>query len=98
MTLNPTLRRFGLQWLALIALIGVELVLMLLRLGPVAPFVALGMAAIVILGPMRLREAPTLAHVVALAGVFWLVVVLFGLGTLDPLTRHDLPTHFRSEP
>ena len=47
---------------------------------------------------MQLGEAPNAARMFALAGAFWLVVVLFGLGTLDPLTRHHLPTLFHSEP
>ena len=71
---------------------------MLLHLGPATPFVALVMGAIVVLGPMRLGEAPEpRPSVFALAGVFWLVVVLFGLGTLDPLTRHDTPGQLHSE-
>ena len=92
------MRRFLLPWGVLLALVGLEVLLMLLHLGVATPFVALVMVGIIVLGPMRLREAPNLAHIAALAGVFWLVVVLFGLGTLDPLTRHDLPTHFLSEP
>ncbi len=56
------------------------------------------MAAVVVVVPMELPKAPNLARVFALAGAFWLVFILFGLGMLDPLTRHHLPTQFHSEP
>lgn len=95
---KPTMRRFVLPWVAMLGLIAVEVVLMLLHLGPAAPFVALVIAGVIVIGPMQLRAAPTTGRIFALAGVFWLVVVLFGLGTLDPLTRHHQPTEFHSEP
>jgi len=91
-------KRLAVPWGIMLGLVGVELLLMLLHLGPVAPFVALVMAGIVVMGPMELGEAPNAARIFALAGAFWLVFILFGLGMLDPLTRHDLPTHFHSEP
>ena len=94
----PILKRFVLPWAAMLALVGLELLAMVLHLGPAAPFIAIIMAAIVVIGPMQLLRAPNAAHIFALAGAFWLVVVLFGLGTLDPLTRHHLPTLFHSEP
>lgn len=92
------MKRLAVPWGIMLGLIGVELLLMLLHFGPVAPFVALVMAGIVVMGPMELGEAPNAARIFALAGAFWLVFILFGLGMLDPLTRHDLPTHFHSEP
>ena len=92
------MRRLVIPWGIMLGLVGVELLLMLFRLGPVAPFVALVMAGIVVMGPMELGGAPNAARIFALAGAFWLVFILFGLGMIDPLTRHDLPTHFHSEP
>ena len=92
------MRRLLLGWGSLLGLLVAELLLMLLHLGPVAPFVALAMAAIVVMGPMELGQAPAQGRVFALAGAFWVVFVLFGLGMLDPLTRHDPPSSFHSEP
>ncbi len=44
------------------------------------------MAAIVALGYMRLLTAPDIAKGFAIAGIFWLTVLL-GLAMTDPLTR-----------
>ena len=41
---------------------------------------------------------PLAASVLALAGVIWLAIAMFSLGILDPLTRHDNPSYFHSEP
>ncbi|HYZ62733.1 MAG TPA: hypothetical protein VE650_09785 [Acetobacteraceae bacterium] len=92
------MKRLARPWGVMLGLVLLELVLMLLHLGPATPFVALAMMGIVVMGPMELGRAPTLARIFALAGAFWVVFVLFGLGMLDPLTRHDLPTFFHSEP
>ncbi len=54
------------------------------------PFIGLGMAALVALTFMRLGKGRGLVPVFAVAGMFWLCVLL-GLGTLDPFTRHDIP-------
>lgn len=95
---SPMLKRYAVPWAAMLVLLGAELLTLALHLGPAAPLIGLVMAAIVVIGPMRLLEAPAQARIFALAGVFWLVVALLGLGSLDPLTRHDQPTFFRSEP
>jgi hypothetical protein len=95
---DPAVKRFVLPLAAMLALVGLELLAMVLHLGPAAPFIALVMGAIIVMGPMQLGDAPNAARIFALVGGFWLVVVLFGLGTLDPLTRHHLPTLFHSEP
>lgn len=91
---DPTLRRLVLVWGALLAIILVQLLLVLLRAGAAAPFIGLAMMAIVVAVPMELPGAPNAARIFALAGAFWLVFVLFGLGTLDPLTRHSQPSWF----
>ena len=89
--MDPALKRFLLPWAALLGLIVLELLLMLLGAGIAAPFVGLVMMGIVIAIPMQLPSAPNAARIFALAGAFWLVFMLFGLGMLDPLTRHDQP-------
>jgi len=95
---DPAVRTTLKTWLVLLALVAGELGAALLGAGIVAPFVGIAMAAIVFAIPMELPSAPNAAKIFALAGLFWLVVMLFGLGTLDPLTRHDQPTHFLSQP
>lgn len=95
---DPALRRIVIVWVALLVGVPIELLLMVAGAGLVAPLIALIMAAIVVAVPMELPSAPNAGRIFALAGVFWLVFMLFGLGTLDPLTRHDQPTHFHSEP
>ena len=96
--MRPTIKRHVLPWAALVLLVGVELALVALHAGWVAPVLGVVMAACIALGPMRLLEAPAQAHVFALAGVFWLGIVLLGLGSLDPLTRHDQPAFVHAEP
>jgi caa(3)-type oxidase subunit IV len=44
------------------------------------------MACLVALGYMRLLSAPVIARGFAVAGIFWLAVLL-GLAMIDPLTR-----------
>lgn len=52
----------------------------------VLPAIALCMVVTVALGFMRLGTAGTLAAVFAVAGVFWLCIMM-SLGSLDPATR-----------
>jgi hypothetical protein len=92
------LRRVLWPWGALLSLIVLDLLLLLLGAGAIAPLIGLVMSGIVVAIPMELPSAPNAARIFALAGAFWLVFMLFGLGTLDPLTRHDQPTSFHSEP
>ena len=82
---DPTVRRFVLPWAVLLGLILVELFFMVIGLGLVAPFIGLIMMGIIVAIPMELLSAPNAAKIFALAGAFWLVFILFGLGTLDPL-------------
>ncbi len=44
------------------------------------------LAALVALGYMQLLRAPDIARGSAIAGIFWLTILL-GLATMDPLTR-----------
>ena len=87
-----------LVWLALLAMVGVELLLARLpSVRAAVPFVGIGMALLVALTFMRLGSSRGLVPVFALAGAFWLCVML-GLGSLDSFTRHDMPATMRTEP
>ena len=83
--------RLNLQiWLALLIVAAAEFGASMLpipaELRPILILPAATMAAIVALGYMRLLDAPDLARGFAVAGIFWLVVLL-GLTMTDPLTR-----------
>ena len=87
-----------LTWLGLLALVGVEFLLhSFAATRGVVPFVGLGMALLVALTFMRLGASGGLVPVFALAGVFWLCIML-GLGSLDSFTRHDIPVSMHTEP
>ena len=79
-----------LTWIGLLLLLGMEFVAAYLpAVRGAAPFVGIGMAVVVALTFMRLGGNRGLPAIFALAGVFWLFVIL-GLGGLDSFTRHDL--------
>jgi caa(3)-type oxidase subunit IV len=77
-------------WLALLIVATVEVGASLLPIPagtrPVLMVPAAIMATLVALGYMRLLSAPDLARGFAIAGAFW-VAVLLGLAMMDPLTR-----------
>ncbi len=79
-----------LGWVGLLALLGVQVGLAYLPLGPAHLYFALGvsvaMATIVAWIFMELASAPHLARIFAYAGLFW-VMVLFVLGGSDYTTR-----------
>ena len=85
-------------WLVLLILLGLEF---LLSGAPglyfVPPAIGLVMAAVVALVFMRLAQMRGAAAIFATAGVFWLLTLLI-TGSLDPLTRHDIPVPMRTEP
>ncbi len=85
-------------WLGLVVLVGVELLLASFSATRgIVPFVGIGMALLVALTFMRLGSSRGLVPVFALAGAFWLCVML-GLGSLDSFTRHDMPVSARTQP
>jgi cytochrome c oxidase subunit IV len=84
-------------WVALLALMAVELGAALLHFGAIAPAVGIAMALVVAFVFMRLRDAPALSRIFALAGVFWLILLL-GLTSLDTFTRSDYPAPMPTEP
>jgi hypothetical protein len=81
-----------LVWLGLLLLLGLEFIAAYLpAVRGVAPFIGIAMAVLVAPTFMRLGGNRGLPSIFALAGVFWLFVML-GLGGLDSFTRHDLAT------
>jgi caa(3)-type oxidase subunit IV len=81
-------------WFALLVVSGLEFGASFLPIPtdarPVLMLPAAVMAALVVLGYMRLLSAPEIARCFAIAGVFWLTVLL-GLAMMDPLTRAIYP-------
>lgn len=79
-----------LVWLGLLILAAIEFGASFLPIAVGArPFLvvpAVLMAMLVTLGYMRLLSAPQIARGFAIAGIFWLIVLL-GLSSMDPLTR-----------
>ena len=77
-------------WLALLILIAIELGGSVIHfdrsLRPLLLVPAMGMVALVGLMFMRVRQGIAPARGFALAGLLWLLLLL-GLGTMDPLTR-----------
>jgi hypothetical protein len=88
--LSPRHRSDLLIWLGLLLAASLEFGLSSLRIPPgVRPLLVLpsvGMAVLVALGFMRLLSAPDIAKGFAIAGIFWLTVLL-GLAMTDPMTR-----------
>ena len=91
----PHLPRLLIAWAILLVLLAVQFGLAFL---PLAPWLrvlilvpALTMAAIVGIVFMGIGRGPVIAHGFAVAGLFWLLVLL-GLGSMDPLTRTDYHT------
>ncbi len=91
----PRLPRLLLAWVLLLVLLAIQFGAAFL---PLAPWLrvlillpALAMAATVGMVFMEIGRAPTAARGFAAAGLFWLLVLL-GLGSMDPLTRTDYHT------
>jgi caa(3)-type oxidase subunit IV len=77
-------------WLALLIVAAMEFGASFLPIPagtrPILMLPAAIMAVVVALGYMRLLTAPEIARAFAVAGIFWLTVLL-GLAMTDPLTR-----------
>lgn len=89
-------------WLALVALLAATIGVALIGLGPVAPVFNIGIAiakmVLVAWFFMHLRESTALTTLIAVAGLFWLLL-MFGLGLNDWLTRqwmNPAPEGFQS--
>lgn len=93
--MRPFLRPM-LAWIVLVVLWEIEFYCSYLKfdrsLRPILVLPAILMAAVVAIAFMRVRSGPALIRGFAIAGLFWLTVLL-GLGTADPLTRAIYPVH-----
>ena len=81
-------------WVVLLALVAVQLGCSFLplprSLRPLLLLPALGMVAVVGIVFMRVTASPAIARGFAIAALFWLIIIL-GLGMMDPLTRTIYP-------
>jgi hypothetical protein len=88
--MKPRHRSGLLTWVALLLAATVEFGVSFLSIPngvrPILILPSVGMAILVALGFMRLLAAPDIAKSFAIAGIFWLTVLL-GLVMTDPLTR-----------
>lgn len=88
--MTRTLVKLALAWLLLLAIAGGEFVVsgvhMHMANRPVLMFFAAVMVVTVGFMFMNLSSAPMVAKGFAVAAMFWLIV-LFGMGTMDALTR-----------
>jgi cytochrome c oxidase subunit 4 len=79
-----------LVWFVLLILLALEFGAAYLPvLREVVPFIGAGMAVLVALTFMRLGSSRGLVPIFAIAGLFW-VCIMLGLGGLDSFTRHDI--------
>ncbi len=86
-----------LVWLLLLLLLGSQFALAAIpgaRFAP--PVIGLLMALLVSMTFMDLPRAGGTAAIFAMAGVFWLGI-LIGLGSVDPATRHDIAAPVQTE-
>jgi cytochrome c oxidase subunit IV len=83
-----------LTWVALLALLAVEIGVSFLPLSPdTRPLIlipALAMLALIVGLFMQVGRGPTIVRLFAAAGLLWLMILL-ALGSLDPLTRTNYP-------
>ena len=86
----------GVGPVVLCLLLAVLLVLEFFVRGLWAAVIGLAMATLVALTFMQLARMPGLPAAFALAAVFWLMI-LMGLGSMDPVTRHDIPVDSLTE-
>lgn len=90
--------RLFLIWLLLILLLAAEFgCVQIWGWSGIAPALGACMAIVVAFAFMHLRAGSGLMHIFVIAGLFWLGV-LFSLGSMDPLTRHDIPVSSRTMP
>ena len=85
-----------LVWLVLAFGVAAEILAAWLGWQGAATLLGVLLAVLVALTFMRLGSSAGLVPVFAVAGVFWLCVLL-GLGSMDTLTRHDISVPQRTE-
>jgi cytochrome c oxidase subunit IV len=90
--MSKHLRRLVWTWVALLALLAIQLGASFLPLTPSARPLLLVPAALMLAAVatmfMQIGRGPALVRVFAAAALLWLGILL-GLGSLDPLTRTD---------
>ena len=89
--------RLALAWVLLLALLGAQVAAALAHAGWVAGLLAPVMIGLVAFLFMDLGRASPLSRIFALAGLFWLVI-LVGLTSVDFLARHDYPAPVLTRP
>ena len=77
-------------WLGLLSVLGLEVGAALLHAGWLAWGLAPVMIALVAFRFMHVGRASALSRIFAVAGLFWLAVLL-GLGSIDFVVRRDVP-------
>lgn len=91
-TFPPEFTPLLLAWIVLLLLGGVEFAASFLPLGrslrPLIMLPGVLMVAVVAIGFMEIGKGPAIVRGFAIAAMFWLIVLL-GLGSVDPLTRSD---------
>jgi cytochrome c oxidase subunit IV len=89
------LRRLIWTWVVLVVLLALQCGAAFLPLDPSLRPLLLVPSALMLAGVatmfMQIGRGPALVRVFAAAGLLW-VAILLGLGSLDPLTRHDYTT------
>ena len=92
--MTRSLVKLALAWVFLMVIAGAEFVVSGVRMEmanrPVVLFFAAIMVVIIAFAFMHLARAPLIAKGFAVAAVFWLIV-LFGMGSMDALTRNWYP-------
>ncbi len=78
-----------LVWLVLLVLLAAEFLFARIGLGLVSVGIGFVMVGMIAVFYMQLARAPALSRVFALAGVFWLMILL-GLTGMDIFTRTDV--------
>ncbi len=89
--------RLVLAWAVLLALLVLQVVAALAHVGWATGLLAPLMIGIVAFLFMDLGRASALSRIFAMAGLFWLVI-LIGLTSVDFLARHDYPTPMLTRP
>lgn len=86
----PGFLRLTLAWVVLLLLLGVEFGLSFIHMPPsmrpVILVVVAPMAGIIAIFFMHVGRGPTVVRGFAVMAVFW-IILLIGLGSMDPLTR-----------
>ena len=89
--------RLALAWALLLVLLGLQVAAALAHAGWIAGLLAPVMIGLVAFLFMDLGRASALSRIFALAGLFWLVV-LVGLTSVDFLARRDYPAPALTQP